>query len=92
MLFSSYKKEKNMKCDHHPITKRIRNEVYKEKKLQAEIYYGDLMEEHKFQLIFQRKKELEQLKKRIKYLEMELEGMGVRDFELTQEEIRRKEW
>ncbi len=44
------------------------------------------LQEYKKKLIFERKKEIQELRKRISYLEMELEGMGIRDFELQKHE------
>lgn len=48
----------------------------------SDFYWSMTMLDHKDKLIFERKKERYDLKKRIKYLEMELQGMGVSDFEL----------
>lgn len=50
------------------------------KALETRIYHRPIMEEHKKKLILERLEELEVLKKRIKYLEQELTGMGANDF------------
>jgi len=55
-----------------------------------EYFYWSTMVDHKQKLILERKKELQELKKRIKYLEMELEGMGIRGDELTGESSKIK--
>ncbi|CAB4133857.1 hypothetical protein UFOVP264_44 [uncultured Caudovirales phage] len=70
-----------MKIDQHPTAKRLIREARKERNIEAENYYTDLLQVHKEKLISDRKQELEQLKKRIRYLEQELDGMGVRDYE-----------
>jgi len=59
--------------------KWLRDYRYNKKKFEREIYLSDVMEKHKEELILEKKKELYELKKRIKHLEMELEGMGIRD-------------
>ncbi len=48
------------------------------KEFDYEYYQELMMEKHKEKLISDRKQEIEQLKKRIKHLEQELQGMGVR--------------
>lgn len=47
------------------------------------------MQQHKENIIFDRKNELYQLKKRISYLEQELNGMGLRNFDFTNEELKK---
>ena len=47
-----------------------------------EYFYWSMMVDHKQKLILEIKKEHQELKKRIKYLEMEMQGMGIRDFDL----------
>jgi len=51
--------------------------ISKQFDLDYEYYQEIIMEKHKEKLMSDRRQEIEQLKKRIKYLEQELEGMGV---------------
>jgi hypothetical protein len=62
--------------------KWLRDYRNNKKKNEHEYFYWSMMADHKEKLILERKKELHELKKRIKYLEQELQGMGIRDFEL----------
>lgn len=43
-------------------------------------FYSSMMEKHKEKLILDKKKERHELKKRIILIELDLEGMGERDF------------
>lgn len=59
---------------------------YSKKKLEREHFQAIVMEDHRNKIIVQYKQELDKLKKRIKCIEQNLDGMGVRDYELTSEE------
>lgn len=56
--------------------------IYMSKKISISDYYETKMKKYKDKIIFDRKKELIELKKRIEFLEKELQGMGVYDFDL----------
>lgn len=62
--------------------KWLRDYRYNKKKKETEAFLSEFMGDLKEKLILERKKELYELKKRIKHLEQELDGMGVKDFEL----------
>lgn len=49
-------------------------------------YCANKMQAHKEKIILDYKVERERLKKRIKYIEQQLDGIGLRDFELTEKE------
>ena len=56
------------------------------KRIDTASFYKDTMEMHREKLILERTLELEQLRKRVKYLEQELQGMGVRDYSFNKGE------
>lgn len=62
--------------------KKYRKQKRKEEFYEFIEFKEKQLQQYKDKLIFERKKEIHDLKKRIKYLEMELQGMGVSDFEL----------
>lgn len=47
------------------------------KKFNHEYYDQMIMEDYKQKLILEKKREIQELKKRIKLLELELDGMGI---------------
>ncbi len=67
----------------------FKRQIYARKKAARESFQVCVMHEYKENLVFEYKNEREKLKKRLKYIEQQLDGIGIKDFELTDKERMR---